>query len=567
MINPNRLPTVFFLLAVLGFHQIFAQNPEQTNQTDTNQKIDSIFRAFKGEVPGAVISVIRDGNVQTTKAYGMANLEYDVANTSSTQFHVASLSKQFTAFAILLLQDQGKLSLDDNVRKYIPELQDFGHTITLRHLASHTSGLRDQWNLLLLMGVRLDDVITNDHVVALIANQKELNFIPGEEFLYCNTGFSLLAEVVARVSGKSFSAFTSEYIFGPLQMHQTEFVDDFEKIYKNKAYSYYDRGNGNYYKRVLSFGTSGPSNLLTTAEDLGKWILNMENPKVGTPDIFLQMTTETPLNNGKTFGGGLGLFVGKRKGISEIQHGGADAGFRAHMSFFPAQKFGVLVLSNSGGSDTQSLAHQVADLYLSQDYREEKPAVSGIPEAKAIALPPGEMEKYVGSYWSKENAFSRRIYIKNDTLMHFRTLNNESPLMPTGPGEFKVMNVPVDARIRFELQNGEMTLTEKVNDGSPTLLRPFVPVEYKEADWLEFEGDFYSEELNTAYKIQWKNQKLQASHIRMGTIDLSLIKHNFFSGNRGFFGSVEFVRNEENKVTGFRVSNGRVRNLLFEKME
>jgi CubicO group peptidase (beta-lactamase class C family) len=186
----------------------------------TNEKVDELFDKWdSSKTPGAAVAIVKDGSIIYKKGYGSANLEYDIPITTSTIFHIASVSKQFTVFSILLLEKEAKLSLEDDIRKYIPEVPDFGKTITLRHLASHTSGLRDQWNLLAMAGWRLDDVITKEHVLKLISNQKELNFNPGEEFLYCNTGFTLLAEVVSRVSGQTFSEFTAQNILTLWKCH------------------------------------------------------------------------------------------------------------------------------------------------------------------------------------------------------------------------------------------------------------------------------------------------------------------------------------------------------------
>ncbi len=562
----HAIALVHFL--VLVFFQVNAQKAKIKNDFKAlESSIDSLFLGYSDlAIPGAAISVIYHGEIQYMKAYGSANIEYDIPNTTSTLFHVASLAKQFTALSILLLQEKGQLSLEDDIRKYIPEVPDFGHTITLRHLATHSSGLRDQWNLFLIQGVRPDDVITNEHVLDLIKTQKELNFIPGDEYFYCNTGYSLLAEVVSRVSGQTFAAFVRENIFSPLQMNHSSFNDDYEKIIKNRAYSYYSRDGEEYSKRVLSYGNVGPTNLLTTVEDLALWMMNFESPepKVGSPELFKQMTTEAVLNNGKTFGGGLGLFMNNSRGITEVEHGGADAGFRAHLSMFPSHKFGVVVLSNNAQCDVRMIASRITDLYLS-DFYEEVNTASSEQKRKFIKLKPKKMEPFVGHYWTKEHAYTRYIYLKNDTLMHFRTENNESPLAPLGENEFKVMNVPVDALVRFENKDGETTLIETVNGGEPILLEKYIPVDYSPDDWLKYEGIYYSDELRTVYEIVWRENKLIAQHMRMGSIELNMIKHNFFTGDRGFFGNVEFLRDDAENVTGFRVSNGRVRNLLFEK--
>ena len=219
----------------------------QTTVTDELEiKIDSIFKNFNDiNKPGATLAVVKNQKIVFKKGYGSANLEYGIPNSPSTIFHIASVSKQFTVFSILLLEKEGKLSFDDDIRKFIPEVPDFGQKITLRHLASHTSGMRDQWTLLRMAGWRMDDVITKEHILKLVSQQKELNFKPGEAYMYCNTGFTLLAEVVARISGKPFAEFTEERIFKPLNMNNTLFYDDHEKILKNRGYSYQLKSDDN----------------------------------------------------------------------------------------------------------------------------------------------------------------------------------------------------------------------------------------------------------------------------------------------------------------------------------
>ena len=537
----------------------------EKNSALISSKIDSIFAEWDSpNTPGVSVVVLHNDEVVYQKAFGMANLEYDIPNTPSTIFNIASVSKQFTAFSILLLQEKGKLSLDDNIGKYLPEVPDFGHTITLRHIITHTSGLRDQNHLLFLKGLRPDDVITNKHILSLISQQQELNFIPGDEYLYCNTGFTLLAEVVARVSGQTFAEFTQDHIFSPLQMTNTSFNDDHERIIKNSAYSYYSN-DGVYKKRVLSSANVGPTNLLSTVEDLSLWTMNFKLQKVGNAHIFSQMKSPIALNNGETIAGGMGLFTNKYHGITEIEHGGADAGFRAQLSMFPSQNFAVIVLSNNARFDARKVTTQVTDLYLHDLYGESN-AVLPREKRNYITLSLKEKEPFVGHYWNKNHGFTRNIYLKNDTLMHFRTKNNESWLAPISKNTFKVMNVPPDVIVQFQNKDGKIIMIETVNKGENKILETYTPKLYTEMDWLKYEGFYYSEELETVYLIEWnKEGKLIAKHMRMGSVELSEVKHNFFLGNKGYFANIEFIRDENKNITGFRVSNGRVRNLLFEK--
>lgn len=258
-----------------GNYEIFIENIKP-KATTASGEVDQLFTVWDSDdTPGAAVAIVKDGKIRYKKGYGMANLEYDIPVSPASVFHIASVSKQFTVFSILLLENQGKLSLDD--------------------------------------------VITKEHVLKLVSRQKDLNFEPGEEYLYCNTGFTLLAEVVARVAEMSFAEFTEANIFEPLKMNSTLFYDDHEKIVKNRAYSYYSSKEG-YKKSVLSYANVGATSLFTTVEDLSLWAMNFSDVKVGNESLINKMNTLEKLNNGETFGGALGQFVGEYKGLKEIQH-------------------------------------------------------------------------------------------------------------------------------------------------------------------------------------------------------------------------------------------------------
>ncbi|MDX1286002.1 MAG: serine hydrolase domain-containing protein, partial [Draconibacterium sp.] len=320
----NVFPVFLFFLLCFSVH-----NESQAQIWPRQQlRIDSLFLKWSNNnSPGAAITIVKNGEIEYKAGYGLANLEYNIPVTPQTVFHIASVSKQFTAFAVLLLENEGKLSMDDDIRKHIPEVPDFGEKITLKHLVHHTSGMRDQWNLLAMAGWRLDDVITKEHILKLVAKQKDLNFKPGEKFMYCNTGFTLLAEVVERVSGQSFAEYTKENIFMPLKMNSTLFYDNHEKIVKNRAYSYKGFRN-NPIKSVLSYANAGATSLFTTVEDISLWAANFEEPVVGNQQIFAKMEERAILNNGDTISYAYGQSIGKYKGLKTITHGGADAGYR-----------------------------------------------------------------------------------------------------------------------------------------------------------------------------------------------------------------------------------------------
>ena len=533
--------------------------------TSPNDQVDEIFAAWdNNSTPGAAVAVVKDGAIIYKKGYGIANLEYDVPITPNSIFHIASVSKQFTVFSILLLEKQGKLSLDDDIRKYIPEVPDFGKTITLKHLASHTSGLRDQWNLLAMAGWRLDDVITKEQVLKLLSKQKDLNFAPGEEYVYCNTGFTLLAEVVARVSNMSFADFTSANIFEPLQMNSTLFYDDHEKIVKNRTYSYYADSTG-FKKSVLSYANVGATSLFTTVEDLSLWAVNFSSNKIGDAAIIEKMNTQAVLNNGKSIGGALGQFVGKYKGLNEIQHGGADAGYRSFLTRFPDQNFAVSVFSNSADFNPGGMAHKVVDIYLKNELKVESVGVEESEDSvEEISVAQDILKTYVGDF-ELQPGFVISITENEGKLSAQATGQPQVSLVPISETEFNVQGV--QAKVEFMSNGGDNVGSIKLHQGGQIRAAPRLKEFDKETVVLtDFEGSYHSDELSTTYHFKVIDDKLIAQHSRLSDFTLNPVKEDTFTGDAWFFRQIEFVRDESNSIVGCKVSSGRVRNLKFEKV-
>lgn len=548
------------LLATLSLQ---CQGQKELSKPSFND-IDTILRNYNSmESPGAAIAVVHQGKILFTKGYGSANLEYDIPITSKTIFHAASVSKQFTVFAALLLEADGKLSLDDDVRKHLPEVPDFGKKITLRHLASHTSGLRDQWELLSMAGWRLDDVITTEHILRLVSKQKELNFEPGAEYIYSNTGFTLLAEIVARVSGQSFADFTQKRIFRPLGMVNSQFYDDHEKIVKNRAYSYRQTRDGNYFKSVLSYANVGATSLFTTVEDMALWTINFQKPTVGSKSIITKMNTLAKLNNGKTFGGALGQFVNQHNGLNQIQHGGADAGYRAYVGRFPDQNFAVVVLSNHSRFNPPRTALSVADLYLKPFYKERQ-AAAPADKPNFLKTDTKTLKAYETDYWSQSGGFGVKVYVENDTLIMARD-GRPDKLGQIGKHQFQVISVRNTVLLTFNPENSSKELSVKIGSGDAIPFASYTPTKYPLSDTNDYVGTYYSQELETTYNIVFEKGQLVTKHQRNDDMILRPLTQNVFRMNQWFFDNVTFERSQNGKVTGFRVDNNRVKNVLFEK--
>jgi len=377
------IPLLFLFTAVATTR---AQTPPPSLPAATSAQVDKVFeKCNKPNSPGCALGVYKDGQIVYKHGYSMADLNESVPITPATVFHVASMSKQFAAASMVLLAQQGKLSLDDDVRKYIPELPDFGQRITIRHLIHHTSGLRDQWALLGLAGWRYSrDLITDDDVMSVVTRQKDLNFKPGDKHVYCNTGYTLLGLIVKRVTGLSLREFTTKNIFEPLGMTHTHFRDDHAEIIPHNAIGYEQAAPGPgrgpesendrlFRISITNFDTTGATSLHTTVEDLLLWDENFYHPRVGNAAFLQQMLERGKLNNGETLDYASGLVHGKYKGLPTVDHGGADAGYRSDLTRFPDQHFSAAVLCNSAETNPSSLVRQVADILLAKDLKSPEP--------------------------------------------------------------------------------------------------------------------------------------------------------------------------------------------------
>jgi len=372
------MKTILFILNVLIYtcaiiltsNELFAQN----DSIFRKQKVGELIAKYnKTTLPGVAIVIVKDGRIILKSDYGMANLEQVSPITSSTVFLIGSVSKQFTGYSILLLEEQGKLKLNDDIRKYLPELPVFMGKITIRQLLNHTSGLREAESLFALCGISTADTYSNENAMELVKHQKELNFNPGDEIVYCNTGFILAAEIVQRVTGKSFRDWTNENVFKPLGMMNTQFNDDNTRVIKDFASSYWEPDSTQIARGIYSSSIVGSTGFVTTTEDIAKWIIHLGEPQVNDQGAINRLLADTSnTNKGELIDYSYGIAVTKYKGLKVNFHSGSDAGYRAFDAYFPDQKLGVAVLSNSYSISAEKLGFQIAEIYLGDKIIEKK---------------------------------------------------------------------------------------------------------------------------------------------------------------------------------------------------
>jgi CubicO group peptidase (beta-lactamase class C family) len=448
----------------------------QTNEI-AEKRIDSLFSKYNSSTAGVAVAIVKDGEIIFKKGYGNANLEYDIAISPQTIFHIASVSKQFTTFAIYLLEKQGRINFDDDVRKYIPELPVYEKPITIKHLCSHTSGLKDQWALLTLAGWRMDDVITTEQILKIISKQKELNFVPGTQFKYSNTGFTLLSEIVKRVSGKSFAEFTKENIFDPLKMNNTQFYDNNDKVVKNRAYSY-GTVNGTYEKRNLNYSTVGPTSLFTNVEDLSKWVLNFENPIVGDTGLINRFNRISKLDNnepailavadGETIYHLNGQFKRNYKGLDVYNHTGSDAGFKSYLGRFQDNKLSIILLSNDENFVAYKAGMDIAEFYLSDKFkkREKKNEIARKVEEKPQTIANLNLKEFEGKFQNDDLSSLFIVKVVNGKLT--MTHNRLSDVVITETDKDKFTGaITFSAQINFvRNKKGQITALSITNFGA-----------------------------------------------------------------------------------------------------
>jgi CubicO group peptidase (beta-lactamase class C family) len=535
----------------------------QSNNDSPLEKIDALFAQWnKPDSPGCALAVIRDGQVLYKHGYGIANLDHEIPISSKTVFKIASVSKQFTAISLALLARQGKLSLEDDIRKYLPEMPQYSSPVTIRQLIYHTSGIREYPHLLQLAGTRPQDA-TADEIYKIITRQKELNFKPGDEYLYSNSGYFLLERIVQKVSGKSLRQFAEENLFKPLGMTSTRFHDDPSEVIRNRATGYSSRRDGGFAVEPTTSDAVGSGGLLTTIDDLILWDRVFYQNKLS---LIREVLTRGTLNNGEKIDYGFGLEIETYRGLNEVGHGGVSTGFSADMIRFPDQRFTVVCLCNLANIVSVTLTRQIADLYLAGEFKTES-SMKGLPQPKVIQVSEQELAAVAGSYFSFANNNFRRLYVKNGKLIYSRG-TSESELAPLGNNHFLMLGVPDQIEISFKsprpgapLQmftaaNGKVFI---VHDAVKTAT--YAPPQLK-----EFSGTFYSAEIEATYDISLKGDQLV---LRRKNVDgeTTLVSQFADAFSAAGTGAIHFTRDDQNHVNGFLLTTGRVRNLRFVKTQ
>jgi CubicO group peptidase (beta-lactamase class C family) len=531
-------------------------------------RVDSIFMdTDKADHPGAALGIFKNGEIIYAKGYGYANLEYDIPISSTSVFRIASTSKQFTAASIVLLAQQGKLSLDTTLDTFFPEFPNYAKTITVRHLLNHTSGIRDYLVLASLSGLGNEDFYEDKDVMKWLINQEELNFKPGDEHLYSNSGYWLLGQIVQKVTETTMAEYAMKEIFKPLGMNNTHFHNDYTAIVKNRASGYYPTQDGGFQISMTTLNMIGDGGIFTTIEDLKKWDDAYYNSKTLTRDFWKTMTTTTILNDGTPNEYASGLSVSEYNGHKIIQHGGAFVGFRAQKFQFPDDHFTVVVLANRGDANPNELASNVTDLFLdpievSTSNKDASGAVSNsaFAKAKPIQLPLSDLKKLEGSYWDADSKISRNLTIVNDTLVYDRGRGRVTKMEAVSKNTFRWIGPNIPIILTLDNPNTPSSFTLDIPGQGVSSFQKYEPIAQLTPEQIQrYEGDYYSKELDVTYTFKKEDNglTLYINGESFAPID-PIMKDRF---NVAGYIVFDFTKDQQE----FRASAGRVQNMRFIK--
>ena len=552
------------VLAALGSVSIAAGSGDEKTR-----RVDALFKHWdRSDSPGCSLGIVREGRLIYEHGYGMANLEHDIPITSETVFRIASTSKQFTAMSLLLLEQDSALSLDDDIRKYLPYMPDYGRPISIRHLVQHSSGIRDYEGITSLQGVADEDAYIQQEVLELLARQKALNFAPGERFLYSNSGYVLLGEIVARVSGKTLRQFVDERIFRPLGMRVSMIRDDHTEMIENRASGYAPLEDGGFRSAESHFDLVGDGNVFTTVRDLYRWDQNFYHHKIGGENAAESQHETLVLNDGRNIPYAAGLEIGAYGALRFVAHSGSWVGFKAQLLRFPEQRFSVICLCNDESANPTALALQIADLYLADQFETtpKRPVVVAHRDEDPAA-PAAEFAAKKGLYREPVTHAIARVTAGGPGLLVDQGWER-SAYAPIGHDIFRSADRDVGftadlvfaekkraAPERFQLvQFAELSLDfERIDPYSPSL------------DELKgYTGTYYSEELETTHRVYLEDGRLYLKYRRSPQTPLQPTLKDQFTLNAM---RVEFERESQGGVSGYGIWYDRAWSVRFARRD
>lgn len=572
--NRSLRPFVLASVVVIGLKAQSTGQDATSITAETLQRIDALFAPWDStSSPGCALGVSTNGTVVYAHGYGMANLEHDIPIRPDSIFHIGSVSKEFTAFAVALLASDGGLSLDDDVRQYLPEVPDYGRRITIRHLLTHTSGLRDAWDLIDLAAAV--SVTRDEDVLNMVTRQKAPDFEPGAEYFYNNAGYVLLATIVKRISGQSFPVFTKARIFEPLGMHDSRVLDDHSMLVPRRTSAYRPRPGGGWRISVPVVDAVGPDGVATTVGDLLKFQGNLVTPRVGTLNLVSEMQTLGRLNDGLTVGYGFGVEIGTHRGMRTFGHGGTAAGYIANAVLFPDQRLAIAVLCNLRTINPRVLARSVADIVL---------GLTVLPQsAPAPSVSTAEIETagLTGTYLSPMGGVVRigvedgqptmnggRLVALGDRRFRVGAGPMELQFPPPKPGAPQELRIPPPILIApFSCRSSFGNWCSAVSTRGEVLSRVSLQ-SYSTSDLQAYVGEYRSDELNASFTVNAPtgSQLVVVRHEYAPVPLIPLGRDAFLGDLSDGAGTLTFVRAPSGAITGFSLQGRTPRHLSFRRI-
>ena len=528
----------------------WAQVPNKEKVVGSSERaFEKFTKAYVTPAPGCAAAVSLGGEVVFEKAFGLADMEHNVPNTAQTIFESGSVAKQFTAAALVLLQQDGKLSIDDPVRKYIPELPDYGSPLTIRHLLNHTSGIRDWGTVMSLTGAgRGERVISQDLALDVITHQRGLDFTPGAEYSYSNSGYNLAAIIVERVSKQKFPAFVEERLFKPLGMTNSSWRDDYQRIVPGRAQAYSRPNNGSWRLNMPFMNVYGNCGMLTTVGDWMKWNAMLDSKSLGAP-LVNALETRGVLNDGRKIAYALGLTVDKYKGLTDVSHGGATAGYQTFLARYPDNKVSVAVMCNGTAPSAAGIAASITDEIFGPFPQPPKVEPANVSE--------DELKRFVGMWRNEKTHFPGRFLIDNGVPRW-----GGGRLIPQGDGQF----VGGNSKLRFAFDKAGQPVSAEIVDDDGSVTRFAAEKEWTPtpAELESFKGDWFSEEAGATLTFAVEGNKAFMKQRPATNLPMQPLYRDHFIV-QGYV--VWFTRDKNGKVSGMHVGAGRMRDMPFVRVK
>jgi CubicO group peptidase (beta-lactamase class C family) len=512
-------------------------------------------------IPGVAVCLVFADRAPVFACSGYSNLEYQLRMDENTRFNIASVSKQFTGFAIRLLEKRGLLQLDDPLQKYLPEMSQTYKDIQIHHLLHHTSGLRCMFNIQAHAGYRRDDVFTREQILALTNRQTSLNFFPGERFIYNNTGYILMAEIIQRLSGMNLRRFLETEIFAPLNMQNTFLSDDHVEVIPDFAGHYNLTEEGVYTRAIENVAVSGSSNIVTSISDFSRWLGNFVTPRL-EPDVMMGLDLTHPFNDGSTNAYACGIELSERAGRKMWAHGGGAGGFRSHMIFIPDARVAVGVLSNNGTMDATTLGEKALGLVIAEL------APKGAKGAGPKPTPPtkNEWEDLAGCYRLPDGLLARIEISDNSLYIHTPYTPFKLPLLEMGGNRYKAEGLGVEMEVEYDEQGKICAVVSESPMGSMRAEK-LATVKTEEPGLAEYSGKYWSEELLNMWEVGITGGHLSLFHPHFPDLAFFPVLKDEFSSENHFFGKLKFIRNANDEVIALEMSGDRAINIHFKRVK